>query len=105
MEKDLKHLEELYSKYKSQLWQELQSLKWESVVLEFVEFNKNGKTYEYVRLRGMTKDRRWKVIQSHPVNRADIRNLKKQVYLYKLVKALGKAIESLESLNALRVSR
>ncbi|MEM4440935.1 MAG: hypothetical protein QXS14_05645 [Desulfurococcaceae archaeon] len=102
MEKDLKHLEELYSKYKSQLWQELQSLKWESVVMEFVEFNKNGKTYEYVRLRGMTRERRWKVIQSHPVNKADIRNLKKQVYLYKLVKALSKAIESL---NALRVSK
>ncbi|MEM2695800.1 MAG: hypothetical protein QXU09_02560 [Thermoproteota archaeon] len=101
MGKDLEHLEELYSKYKSQLPQELQSLKWESIVLEFVELHKNGKTYEYVRLRGMI-GRRWKVIESHPVNKADIKRLKEQVYLYRLVKALGKAIENL---TALKISK
>lgn len=98
MEKDLKHLEELYSKYKSQLWQDLQSLKWESIVLEFVEVVKDGKSYEYVRLRGMI-GRRWKVIESHPVNKADIKKLKEQVYLYRLIKALGRAIENLTALK------
>jgi len=98
MEKDLELLEELYSKYKNLLPQELQSLKWESIVLEFVEFYKNGKTYEYVRLRGML-GRRWKVIESQPKNRSDIKRLKKVVYTYRLVKALDKAIENLTALR------